>query len=204
MVVFPSVVDYKLDMPHRKTIKHYEANRCVHELTFSCYQRMPLLTNDHWRRLLAESISVATRQENYLLLGFVFMPEHVHLLVLPTSSDCRIANLLKSIKRPYSSRIKQLLQESGSPLLERLTVRQRPGVITFRYWQEGPGYDRNLESSEAIRAAIDYFHLNPVKRKLCQNATDWKWSSARHFLNVMPEVDPDLPRIDAFPPGFLD
>ncbi len=31
-------------MTHRKTVKHYESVRCVHELTFSCYRRMPLLT----------------------------------------------------------------------------------------------------------------------------------------------------------------
>ncbi len=39
-----------------KAIQHYhEAGDC-HELTFSCYQRLPLLTNDYWRQDLAESI----------------------------------------------------------------------------------------------------------------------------------------------------
>ncbi len=36
--------------------------------------------------------------------------------------------------------------------------------MTFRHWQEGPGYDRNLTKPTTILAAIDYIHLNPVRR----------------------------------------
>jgi REP-associated tyrosine transposase len=36
-------------MPRRKTIKHYHEPGDFHELTFSCYRRIPLLTNDAWR-----------------------------------------------------------------------------------------------------------------------------------------------------------
>ena len=114
-------------MSHRKTVKHYEEVRALHELTFSCYHRMPLLTNDVWRRMLAESITAATERHSFDLVAFVFMLEHVHLLVLPTNNQSRISSLLKAIKRPYSYRIKQLLMMNNSRLLERLTVHQRPG-----------------------------------------------------------------------------
>jgi putative transposase len=69
--------------------------------------------------------------------------------------------------------------ESNSPLLSRLTIRQRPGVETFRYWQGGSGCDRNLERAETVLAAIDYLHRNPVRRGLVERAVDWQWSSAR-------------------------
>lgn len=67
------------------------------------------------------------------------MPEHVQSLVYPGPNASPIEALLRAIKRPFSFRIKRLLQEGGSSLLRRLTIRQRPGVETFRYWQEGPG-----------------------------------------------------------------
>ncbi|MGO8747835.1 MAG: hypothetical protein ACLQNE_17820 [Thermoguttaceae bacterium] len=41
---------------------------------------------------------------------------------------------------------------AGTALLERLTIRQRPGVKTFRSWQEGLGYDRNLVKRSTIFA----------------------------------------------------
>jgi hypothetical protein len=43
-------------MPHRKTVRHFEEPGHLHELTFSCYRRMPLLTNDDWRRRLERGL----------------------------------------------------------------------------------------------------------------------------------------------------
>ena len=63
-------------IPHRKRIRHFHEPGDFHELTFSCYKRMPLLTNDLWRRLLAESIDEAADARQFHLNAFVFMPEH--------------------------------------------------------------------------------------------------------------------------------
>src|SRR5690606_6590775 len=110
----------------------------LHELTFSCSRRLPLLTNDPWRRMLADAIDDAMIGHETRLVAFVFMPEHAHLLVLPGPDEARIDRLLKSIKRPAAGRIKRDLAGSGGRLLDRLTVRERPGVRRFRFWQEGP------------------------------------------------------------------
>jgi putative transposase len=111
---------------------------------------------------------------------------------------------LKAVKRPYSYRVKQLLIQSQSQLLERLTIRQRPGASTFRYWQEGPGYDRNLTSPATVLAAIDYLHHNPVRRGLVQKAVDWKWSSTRYYLVDPPQQYPRLPTLHSLPAEWLD
>jgi putative transposase len=103
------------------------------------------------------------------------------------------------VKRPFSYRVKQDLLQRGDPLLQKLTIRERPGKVTFRFWQEGPGYDRNLISSESVLSSVEYFHMNPVKRGLCSSPADWKWSSWRHYH--LPEIsDRDLPRIQRFWP----
>ena len=141
-------------LPHRKRVKHYHDPTHCHELTFSCYRRLPLLTNDSWRCLLSEAIERATDRHGYRLAAFVYMPEHVHLLVVPGSTATTIDRLLSAIKRPFSFRIKRLLVELKSPLLDKLTIRQRPGVETFRFWQEGPGYDRNLDQVNSVLASL--------------------------------------------------
>ena len=83
-------------------------------------------------------------------------------------------------------------------------IQERPGKTVFRYWQEGPGFDRNLNTIKAIQASIDYIHNNPVQRKLCKRAIDWKWSSARRFLFPEAPIDPDLPHIHGLPAEFWD
>ena len=186
--------------PHRKRIKHFHVAGHFHELTFSCYRRKPLLTNDAWRERLARCIDAAFAEERFVLNAFVFMPEHVHLLVLPSNEDSNVSRLLARIKQPLSKAIKQILIEHESNLLKHLTIRERPGKSCFRFWQEGPGFDRNLFTAEAVEASIDYIHANPVKRGLCQKAVAWKWSSARFYIgNVTDPSHPGLSR----PPAEL-
>jgi putative transposase len=179
--------------PHKyKTIKHYHEPGDLHELTFSCYRQIKLLTNDAWRKYLSRSIDEAGEQFRFNLIAFVFMPEHVHLLVFP----------LAAIKRPVSADVKRDLQAANSPLLQRLTIRERPGKFSFRLWQEGPGYDRNLQNPTSVQSSIGYIHLNPIRRELVTEAWLWKWSSARFYRSEGQEIDPDLPRITPLPSEF--
>jgi putative transposase len=146
---------------HRKQIRYFHEPGHCHELTFSCFHRLPLLTNDTWARLLSESIDSALVQQEFRLVAFVYMPEHVHLLVFPVEPTARIDRLLFAVKHPFSYRVKQDLKQTGNPLLQQLTVRERPEKHVFRFWQEGPGYDRNLTSQAAVMTAIEYIHNNP-------------------------------------------
>jgi putative transposase len=191
--------------PHRKTVKHCHRPGDLHELTFSCYRRMPLLTNDDWRRRFSKSLDEALAKTAMQLVAFVIMPEHLHLIVDPLAEEPRLAELLATIKQPFSHKVKEILRVNGSPLLERLTIQERPDKMSFRFWQEGPGYDRNLQKPGTILAAIDYLHMNPVRRGLVVRAIDWKWSSARWYLNDPPQQQaPDLPIIHGLRPGTLD
>ena len=137
------------------------------------------------------------------LAAFVFMPEHVHLLVVPLSSNPEIDRYLARIKQPFSKSIKELLLHTKSPLVDRLTVQERPGKICFRFWQEGPGYDRNLQREASVLAAIDYIHNNPVRRNLCEVAANWRWSSAAFYASEPLRQDPDLPKITRLPREFF-
>jgi putative transposase len=165
---------------------------------------MPLLTSDSWRETLARCVEAASEETAMELVGFVFMPEHVHLLVYPTVPNPSISRYLARIKQPFSKQIKEVLVGRGSRLLSKLTVRERPGKECFRFWQEGPGFDRNLFSPEAISSSLEYIHNNPVSRELCRRAVDWKWSSARYYLNVPPrQQHPNLPIIHGMPEGAI-
>ena len=193
-------------MTYRKTIKHYHEPGDLHELTFSCYRRMPLLTNDAWRGHLARNLDGALVGEQFHLVAFVFMPEHVHLLVWPTRNDTTaecISRFLVAVKVGTSQQVKADLERCGSRLLPRLTVPERSGRTSFRYWQKGPGYDRNLQNETSVTAAIDYVHLNPVRRGLCKSAQDWRWSSARWYVSEGAEVDDQLPTIHGPPPELF-
>ena len=186
-----------------KTFRRYHDPGDLHALTFSCYRRMPLLTNGAWRTHLSDSIREALAAFDFELNAFVFMPEHVHMLVFPTRGNTThedISSFLGQLKQNCSKAVKADLERSGNRLLQTLTIRERPGKMAFRFWQEGPGYDDNLRTAEAVDAAIAYFHMNPVRRGLIEHIRDWPWSSARWYLSGGAEVDPRLPPLHGPPP----
>ena len=136
--------------PHRKLIKHYHDPGDLHELTFSCYRRQPLLTNDTWRLQLARCIDSAGKELAIQLAAFVFMPEHVHLLVLPTDHQPAIDRYLARVKQPLSKWVKQQLvgdcpnfaesaEQNGTVPLTLAFLARRPRLRSRRTAKSGSG-----------------------------------------------------------------
>lgn len=60
---------------HRKQIRHFHEPGDLHELTFLCYSRSPLLTDDVWREKLCWSIDTAIDRWQFRLAAFVATDE---------------------------------------------------------------------------------------------------------------------------------
>ncbi len=105
---------------------------------------------------------------------------------------------------PWASSNPSASRTHPTALLERLTVRERPGKTAFRFWQEGSGYDRNLMTTEAVQASIDYIHMNPVRRGLVDEARLWRWSSCRWYTEESQCRDEALPTVEGCPAEFCD
>jgi putative transposase len=167
----------------------YTTKRCVrynepghaHELTFSCYKRLPLLASDRTRLWLAEAIDAAHKRLKFDLWAYAFMPEHVHLLVYPRQPDYEISSILWKIKRPVARQAIYYLARRSPGWLTRLTVTRSDGRVERRFWQGGGGYDRNLMEPATVRRVIEYIHGNPVRRGLVERPEEWPWSSASYY-----------------------
>jgi putative transposase len=182
----------------RKRCRRYDTPGDAHELTFSCYRRLPLLSRDRTRGWVVEAIDRARGQERFDLWAYVIMPEHVHILIRPREPEYSISRILWRIKRPIARRAIAHLHTHAPAFLERLTVIRGDGTRERRFWQAGGGYDRNVVEPETVRTMLEYFHLNPVRRGLVERPEDWAWSSARWYAGSRPvplEMDPTLPPV---------
>ena len=167
----------------------------AHDLTFSCFKRKPLLRSKMAKQLLADSINTAGVKHAFEVWAYVFMPEHVHLLIYPLHEDYSISDILKSIKQSSSRSYVRHLRENNPTALRRLeTGSTRP---RHRLWRKGAGYDRNYWSAEEIRVQVDYIHRNPVRAGLVESPEDWYWSSARFWL--LGEAGPVIVERENFP-----
>ena len=168
---------------NKKRHKYYRFNipGHAHFLTFSCYQNQPLLENQMAKEFLADAINESAVKHNFDLWAYVFMPEHVHLLIYPCVEDYSISEILKSIKQSVSRKMINCLKVHDQVFLKRLeTGLKNP---RYRFWQDGGGYDRNCRTLEEIINQVNYIHDNPVRRGLVEKAEDWIWSSARDWFN---------------------
>lgn len=170
------------DAPHRKRNKKFNLEGHAHFLTCSCYQRLPLLTNNLWRQWLADSIRQACDQHDVALWAYVFMPEHIHLLLKPRRAKYKLSEFEHDFKLSSSRRILTELRRNRSALLEKLRVTNSSGKSAYRFWQRGGGHDLNIWSPAKALEKAEYCHWNPIKRRLVASPDLWRFSSFRTLV----------------------
>jgi len=62
-------------------LKRYYGQGHLHFITFSCYRRLPLLKMVRARDLFVQELGKVRDEMGFRLVGYVVMPEHVHLLI---------------------------------------------------------------------------------------------------------------------------
>jgi putative transposase len=167
-------------------------------LTFTCYRRYRFLSSPRTCTWLAQAIEEARSALDFALWAYVFMPEHVHMILWPLRRDYAISEILKAIKRPVGQLAIAYLREHASEWLPRIE-RRRGHRVEHLFWQSGGGFDRNIVEPSTMLAMIEYLHQNPVRRGLVQRASDWTWSSAGWYA----EQVPNGLRPDPIPPEWV-
>ena len=142
-------------------LKRYYGTGSAHFITWSCYRRRPLLDTERARDLLLAVLELMRERYRFGVVGYVVMPEHVHLLV----SEPQIADpstVVQAVKLGFSQR-----------------WRTTSGVCG-QFWQRR-FYDFNVWSQRKEVEKLKYMHRNPVVRGLVEKREDWRWSSYRSY-----------------------
>jgi len=156
-----------------KGLKRYYGRGELHFLTFSCYRRLPLLGTVRARNVFVEALGKIRQRYRFLLVGYVVLPEHVHLLI-SEPPEVTPSMVLKVLKQRVSRDLRKRKRRArpGQLRLSFLNGREGPP----RFWQPR-FYDFNLYSAKKKREKLEYMHANPVQRGLVQHPKDWPWSS---------------------------
>jgi putative transposase len=135
--------------------EHATNNAQTYFVTSDTWERRALFHAEPWARLFFK-ILLSHRGESYLLHEFVLMPDHFHLLMTPITS---LEKPVQLIKGGFSFRAKK---ELGSNL---------------EVWRRGFA-DHRIRDVEDYDKHVHYIHLNPVKKHLCTNPAEYRFSSA--------------------------
>jgi putative transposase len=145
---------------------------------------------------MLDSLRLGRDRGQFDLWAYVIMPEHVHLVLWP-NDGVKISQILTTLKQSVAKRAILWLRQNSPDFLARLEDVQPSGRRSYRFWQRGGGYDRNLRSISDIHEKVAYIHQNPVRRGLVKVQDDWTWSSARAWITGLDEPIP-IDR-DSFP-----
>ena len=108
----------------------------------------------------------------YELLEYVVMPNHVHVLMVPTVSAANslfLSDELADSNSPLTSIMHSLKSYTAN---EANKIMNREG----RFWQR-ESYDHWVRSHEELVRIAEYIAQNPVRAKLVSDPCDWPYCS---------------------------
>jgi len=149
----------------------------AHFITTSCYQRRPLLGTPRSRDLFLEVMEQVRQRHQFVVVGYVVMPEHVHLLFSePERGNPSL--VLAALKQTFAHR---LLGELRAQTGAQANALWSTPVAVGHVWQRR-FYDFVVFTEKKRVEKVRYMHRNPVQRGLVLEPQQWLWSSFRHYV----------------------
>ncbi|MBI3894808.1 MAG: transposase, partial [Acidobacteria bacterium] len=140
--------------------------------------RLPLLANPLRRDLFLHALEATRNKYEMVVVGYVVMPEHVHLLV----DEPRRQNLSVALKALKQSVARRVLREWRAKSHTSATRVGHPYSNPLPHFWHARFYDFNVWSAKKRIEKLRYMHRNPVTRGLVPSPELWQWSSFRYYL----------------------
>jgi putative transposase len=115
----------------------------------------------HEFALLAGVLERVRQRRQFLLSGYVFMPDHWHALIFPAAGDT-LPRVMGSLKIASNRAVNRSRNTRGD------------------FWQLRY-FDRAIRTVKEYLDALQYMHFNPVKNGLAKKPEDWPWSSFHSY-----------------------
>jgi putative transposase len=133
--------------------------------------------------LLLDVLKRVRRRYRLVILGYVVMPEHVHLLVsepqrstLSTAMQALKLGFVRGLEGTRIAGSRNIGETQGTPVSFSTPIK-----AAHRFWQNR-FYDFNVWTEKKRIEKLRYIHRNPVVRGLVDSPERWAWSSFRWYL----------------------
>jgi len=169
------------------TLRRHDQFGHVHFLTICCYRRLQFFRHDSVKLAFVDAMKRVRVALNIRWLGYVIMPEHVHLLVFPQAIGADAPTPISTVLRHLKGTAGRLGKHA---LRDVWRARRTLGTRALDGWATGGGskpfwkprgYDFNVIDEATVREKLDYLHANPVRRGLVKQSENWPWSSYRFY-----------------------
>jgi len=148
-------------------------------VTSSFKNRINILLDDSYYNIIIESLKFCTDKYKCEFIGYVLMPNHIHLILLFNDSPL-ISGFMRDFKKFTATKIRIRLEEENRKDLLNV-LKSEIKTQTFQIWNNR--FDlKVIIGSEMLLSKLNYIHNNPIKKELVGNPCDWKYSSANYYF----------------------
>ncbi|MBU1216095.1 transposase [bacterium] len=165
----------------RSRYKVYEPT-APHFITCTILHWIPLFTRTQTTDIIFASLNYLQKSDNLKIHAYVILENHLHLVA--QSDD--IAKSIARFKSFTAREIINYLQKEGvKTILDQLAFYKKAHKVSreFQLWQEG-SQPKQILSEQMMLEKINYIHQNPLKRGYVDEASHWRYSSARDYEGV--------------------
>ena len=156
--------------------------------TSVAHHRLPIFRTDKVKQIVCDAFDEVRTRHAILLLAYVIMNDHVHLLVY---SEKEMSEALRLLNGVSARRVIQYLKDNGyEDSLFKLRGETRQRNHKHSVWQH---HSDSLEiiGEETFRHKVEYIHMNPVRAGSVKHPFEYRFSSARMWAKRS-EIEPLL------------
>jgi REP element-mobilizing transposase RayT len=102
--------------------RRYFAPGHLQFITTSTYRRVPVFLNPAYCQLFVDALRAVRSKIDFLLIGWVLMPDHFHVLVQPGLNQST-SNIVKEVKQRSAFAILEALRDQSNAVSSRLLLR---------------------------------------------------------------------------------
>lgn len=170
----------------------YRTEGSIYYVTSVIYNRLNVFIAPSFVIPIIDSLNYYRFQYACMIIGYVVMPDHIHLLIYPQHQPA-LTEFMRDFKQFTSGRITRQAKVEGKR--EWLESFKQAGVDTERaehkLWQDS-FWEQCIHSEGFLKQKLDYIHNNPVRSGIVKTAIEYPYSSLRNYQsndNQLIEID---------------
>ncbi|MGE0657464.1 MAG: transposase [Pyrinomonadaceae bacterium] len=151
------------------------------------HNRLPIFRTDKLKQVLCDAYAEARERHGILILAYVIMLDHVHLL---TRAERNMEDTLRLLNGISARRIIQYLKDNNfESSLFKLRHQVRERNHKHSVWQHHPD-SLEIFGEGTFSQKADYIHMNPVRSGFVVNPLEYRFSSARQWAGRASDDEP--------------
>lgn len=156
-------------------------DQLIYYITIVVYNRLQIFTSPSFIIPLIDSLNFYRYNLDFKILGYVIMPDHVHLIIWPQGA-ATISDIMRDFKTFTSKRIiNQAKAEKRKDWVQAFQLAgEQTGRSKNKVWQDAY-WDKIIFTQKFLQQKLDYMHLNPVRAGLVNDLAAYPYSSYRNY-----------------------